>query len=267
MAEITTDPRWQDEEPPRKSTRARWLVGIGAVVVAAAVAAAVGYSQNWGHTSRGPNAAPSASAPAHGGGGLGGTVTQDPGTGGDASRTADFKTVKFVEFHGTRLPVSPAYGPKTTTATTSSGFSHDAGGAVTAAVHLGVYASPQAGPDVYGPTLKQQATGDTSTFLSQLDSDYRQARQDSGMPDSEPLRIYTQVIGYAPLTADPTGTEVTVHLLVRGPNDSGGTIMGDFPVTLQWQSGDWRLLAPDGGQFPFNGVSTTDGYNLFPGMN
>jgi hypothetical protein len=263
LAETTTDPTWQ--EPKRRRPRWLWLVGIGAAVAVVAGAAAIGYSQNWGKDSGPGTAAPSSSAPADGG--LGGdVVTEDPGSDNGANAVS-WKGLKFEHFHGSRVPVSPLYGPKRHSDTQASGFAHNTGGAVMAAVHLGMRASAQAGPDTYGPTVEKQMTGDTTTYLAELDKSYQEARESSGLPDGEPLRIYTQVIGYAPPAADPGGDEATVTLLVRGPNRSGGTIMGDFPVTMEWADGDWKMMAPAGGEWSFNPVSSTDGYELFPGVS
>lgn len=251
-----------------KRRRRRTLLAVaGVVVAAAAIAAVIGYNDNWGKT------APAAPPAAAGGtaDSLGGTVVHpSPSSTDTAGRTAapNWKDVTFDDFHGSRLPVSPAYGPKTHTATRAAGFSHNLGGAVEAAVHLCSRVSPQAGPNTYGPAVEQQMTGDTVSFRAQLDRDYQEARQSSGLPDGTPLRIYSQVIGYAAAGADASGQTVTLHLISRGANPTtGGTVMGDFPVTLDWVAGDWKVRAPLGGQWPFNLVSSTAGYTLFPGVN
>ncbi|MGW2724872.1 hypothetical protein [Streptomyces sp. NPDC001492] len=252
-------------KPKRRRTTA--LVVTGVVVAAAVIAAVIGYHDNWGKNSP---AAPQASAS----GGIdepGGTVVT-PGanggdTGGGSSSAASWKGVTFQDFHGAPLPLSPRYGPKVHTLTRASGFAHNLGGAVEAAVHLATRSAAQAGPDTYGPTIEQQMTGDTSAFRAQVDSDYQDARQSSGVPDGTPLRIYAQTIGYAADGVDASGQTVTLHLLSRGANsDTGGTVMVDFAVTLDWAGGDWKLRAPDGGQWPNNVVNSTTGYTLFPGV-
>ncbi|MBV9023713.1 MAG: hypothetical protein JO362_07935 [Streptomycetaceae bacterium] len=255
--------------PAPKRRRRTALVVTGVVVAAAVIAAVIGYNDNWGKPSPATPPAAASGGPDEPGGTV---VSPAPGSGdnngGGSSTAPAWKGVTFQDFHGAQLPISPLYGPQVYTDTHAAGFAHNLGGAVEAAVHLGSRASAQAGPDTYGPTVEQQMTGDTSTFRAQLDSDYQEARQSSGVPDGTPLRIYAQVIGYAADGADGSGQTVTLHLLSRGANpNTGGTVMGDFPMTLDWVGGDWKLRTPDGGQWPFNPVSSTAGYTLFPGVN
>jgi hypothetical protein len=188
---------------------------------------------------------------------------QDDGT----AAALDPTQFAFRDFLGMKLPYSTAYGPRRVTATTASGFTHDLGGAVTAAVHIGVRSAPQVGPEIYGPVVEHQVVGDTATLLAQLDARHRKAREESGLPAGEPLRTYSQVIGYALPFSDPTGDEVTIHVLFRGPNSGGGSIMVDFPTTLRWLEGDWKLVPPPNWDWPGQPVVLTDGYELFPGMS
>ncbi|MGW3201938.1 hypothetical protein ACWDBD_46980 [Streptomyces sp. NPDC001118] len=261
----TPDPTDPGAKPPKRR-RTTALIVAGVVVVAAVTAAVIGYNGNWGKPAP---AQPAASSPGSAGEPGGDVVSPGTGTGtsgGDASAPS-WKHITFEDFHGAQLPVSPLYGPKVHTDSRASGFAHNLGGAVEAAVHIGSRVSAQAGPDTYGPAIEQQMTGDTSTFRTQLDSDYQDARQNSGVPDGTPLRIYAQIIGYAADGADASGQTVTLHLLSRGANPNGGTVTIDFPMTLEWVGDDWKVRAPDGGQWPFNPVTSTAGYTLFPGVN
>ncbi|MFD9850526.1 hypothetical protein [Streptomyces parvus] len=262
---LTSDPQWQPVKPKR---RGRLLIGVGTAAVVLAAAALIGYSQDWGKDSGPSSPAAAPSAPVGSGGGLGGEVTAEPDSGPESADDVDWKGLRYDTFHGTQVPVSPRYGPKTVDAATASGYTHDSGGAIVAAVQLGVRVSAQAGPDTYAPTVERQVTGDTTTLLAQLDADHQEARESSGLPESEPLRIYTQVIGYAPLSSPATGPETTVRLLIRGPGGDGGTVMGEIPLTLQWDtaSADWKMVAPASGEWTFQAVSTTAGYRLLPGL-
>lgn len=254
--------------PAAKRPRRTALIVTGVIVAAAVVAAVIGYNDNWGKHSATPPAAASGGSAGEPGGAV---ITPAPGSGDNgngSSAAASWKDVTFEDFHGAQLPVSPLYGPKVHTDTRAAGFAHSLGGAVEAAVHIGARVAAEAGPSAYGPTIEQQMTGDTSTFRAKTDSDYQDARRNSGVPDGTPLRVYAQIIGYAAGGADASGQSVTLHLVSRGANpDNGGTVTIDFPMTLEWVGGDWKVRAPDSGQWPFNPITSTAGYTLFPGVN
>ncbi|AXK34652.1 hypothetical protein DVA86_20375 [Streptomyces armeniacus] len=237
------------------------MVG-GGLVLAALGAAMIGHSQGWGEDTAPPPAAAPSSEPEHGpdGAGNGKPAPAAPREQGEP----DWNGLTRMDVHGAQLPVSPVHGPKNATEQAASGFTRDIGGAALAAVHLATRVSPQVGPKVYVPNAERMK-GDRTAFLAQVDADYAKARDASGLPEGEPLRIHAQVIGYAAPAAASSAEQVTVHLLSRGAGPDGGEVLVSVPVTLTWSDGDWALRTPPGGKWPGQSVTGTAGYTLFPG--
>lgn len=243
------------------------LIGVGGLALAAIVAAAIGSSQGWGQASAPPP--PAAAPPADG---TPAAPIEDDTQGHEEHDHADqpepdepnWEGMSYQDLHGAQLPVSPVHGPATVTAAEASGFTRDEAGAALAAVHLGTRVGPHVGPDIYVPNIERMR-GDISAMMAQVDAEYAAARAASGLPDSEPLRIYGKTIGYAmPLPPGPDTEEVTVHLLGRGAGEDGGEVLVTIPVTLVWLDGDWRLTVPPGARWSGQPVAGTAGYSLFP---
>jgi hypothetical protein len=88
----------------------------------------------------------------------------------------------------------------------------------------------------------------------------RPRREKSCLPESEPIRSYSELRGHALPYADPTGVQVTVHPLLRGPNPGGGSIMIRLPLPLQWLENGWTLVSPPNGDWPGEPVIAADRY-------
>jgi hypothetical protein len=172
--------------------------------------------------------------------------------------------VTWVNVAGAAVVVS-ADGPRHDAHGLASGFAHTPFGAVLAAVHITVRLTPQAGPDVYEPTLHDQVIGaDTAALSARLEADYDQARSQLGLPYGVAAgRLYASVAGYRIDSASPAA--VALRLLVEGPAAGGGSQFAVTAVEMHWSDGDWRLVAPPAGDWGrvVSPTRTTDGFTLF----
>lgn len=168
---------------------------------------------------------------------------------------------------GARVPVSRSAGPRDLRAGRARGFAHNPLGAVLAAAHISLRLSPQAGPRVFGPTLREQVVGGNAAALGQqLDDEYEQARARLGLPYGKPAgRLYSTARGYRVDQDAPTTAEV--RLLIEGPGKAGAPVLVELRVHTEWVGEDWTLVAPPGGTW--DGVTAlvtdTTGYTPFAG--
>ena len=184
-----------------------------------------------------------------------------------AKALADADDLRWVTVAGAVVPVSAAAGPRqTTTDGRARGFARSPLGAVLAAAHISVRLCPQAGPAVFGATLRDQVTGaHTAALARQLDDDYEQARAQLGVPYGEPAgQLYSTTRGYR-LDA-LAGDTATVRLLLQGPSGRTGSVLVALTVHLQWVVTDWALVAPVGGTWDDAAAVITDSsdYARFP---
>lgn len=184
---------------------------------------------------------------------------------GSASPSPPADDMRWDTVAGARVPVSRSAGPAHTADGRARGFARTPLGAVLAAVHISVRLSPQAGPTVFEPTLREQVVGAGAAALGeQLDEDYQQARAQLGLPYGQPAgRLYSTSRGYR---IEAGADTATVRLLIEGPGPSGGSVLIALVVTVQWVGGDWALVAPPGGDWSTNASVVTDtaGYTRFP---
>jgi hypothetical protein len=176
-----------------------------------------------------------------------------------------FAGVSWRDYHGVLLPYSAEDGPHDTASDLASGFAKTPRGALLAAIHVAVRANVQWGSRVFGPTIERQVTGpDASTLLDATRRAYERLRGDR--PDGALLSRGYVVLeafrwqGYSPEAA-------SLDLVSAGPGDSDVTVRAVARFQLQWQDGDWRLLAPPGGTWVGTAapVDSPDGYVRFPG--
>ncbi len=148
---------------------------LGLAVVVAGLVVTVGHR---GDPVRDPAVVPATPAA--------GTVAS--GSAGSAGPDA----VSWSTVAGAKVPVSATAGPSDTSAGRARGFAHTPLGAVLAAANISVRLSPQVGPEVFRPTLREQVVGPDADALAQhLDEDYQAARAQLGLPYGAPAgRLY-----------------------------------------------------------------------------
>ena len=171
----------------------------------------------------------------------------------------DLSGVSWRSLQGYELPVSAQAGPRDTSGGLASGYADTPLGALLAAVNITARTSWQFGPGVFGPTVNRQVTGRFAAQLLAAD----QNSWSQGAPESPAGTTGTRQVAfsfdeYAPAAA-------SVNLV------SGAPGAGDYAVTqvhLVWARGDWRVVAPPGGDWADSAaqVTTADGFTAFPGQ-
>ncbi len=78
-------------------------------------------------------------------------------------------------------------------------------------------------------------------------------------------RGYAVEAAYRFTTWSPSAA--TVDVVTEGPGSSGTTLLAMTRVEVLWQHGDWRLVAPPGGDWAnaAASISSLTGYTTFPG--
>jgi hypothetical protein len=176
--------------------------------------------------------------------------------------------LRWSDYHGVELPSSPAAGPRDTSGGLASGFTDTPLGALLAALNIAVRANAQWGPDIYGPTIRDQVIGpDAAALLSSCQADYAQASQAAHITGGAPL-------GNAYVTEEAfrwvawTPSDATVDLVSAGPGSQGTTVQATTRVEVVWSGGDWQVVAPAGGDWGNAAaeLSSLSGYTIFPGQ-
>ena len=177
------------------------------------------------------------------------------------------QNLTWVDFHGMRLPVSATAGPRDTRGGLASGFADTPQGALLAAINIGVRTAAQWGGAIFVPTITRQVTGPAAlALLHAEETAYAQLRAATHVRAGQPAGPgYATEDGYrfaawSPVTA-------TVEVLTIGPTASGATVLAATRVQVAWQRGDWRVVAPPGGNWANAGtaISSPVGYTIFPG--
>ena len=238
--------------PARRAPR-RLLPAVAAVI-AVAGAGLVLLLARGGTAGNGaaPGRSPAASAPADG--------AQLP--------QVSLAGLRWSDYHGVELPSSPVAGPRDTSGGLASGFADTPLGALLAALNIAVRANAQWGPDIYGPTIRDQVTGpDAAALLSSCQADYAQASQAAHVTGGAPLgNAYVSEeafrwVAYA-------SSDATVDLVSAGPGNQGITVQATTRVQVIWSGGDWLVVAPPGGDWGNAAaeLSSLSGYTVFPGQ-
>ena len=180
----------------------------------------------------------------------------------------DLAGLRWSDYHGVELPSSPAAGPRDTSGGLASGFTDTPLGALLAALNIGVRANAQWGPGIYGPTIRDQVTGpDAGALLAGCQAGYAQASQAAHITGGAPLgNAYASEeafrwVAYA-------SSDATVDLVSAGPGPQGTTVRATTRVEVVWSGGDWRVVAPPGGDWGNAAaeLSSLSGYTVFPGQ-
>jgi hypothetical protein len=169
-------------------------------------------------------------------------------------------------FHGIALPGSAHDGPHHTRGGLAWGFSDTPRGALLAAVNIAVRTAAQWGPAIYQPTIRRQVTGPAARTLLAADaSGYAALRAAARVRPGQPAgRAYAveaayRFTAYGPRTA-------AVDIVTEGPASIGTTVLAVTRIRLAWQRGDWRVIAPPGGDWASSATATSSlsGYTTFP---
>jgi hypothetical protein len=173
----------------------------------------------------------------------------------------------WTDFHGIQLPVSPAAGPRHTVSGLASGFTDTPDGALLAAINIGVRTAAQWGPAIFTPTITSQVAGpDQAALLHAATSGYAGLRAAAHVRAGQPIgRGYAAEVAYRFDAWTPAAA--TVDVVSAGPGSNGTTVLAATRIQVIWQRGDWRVLAPPGGNWAAAAVaiSSLTGYTIFPG--
>lgn len=176
--------------------------------------------------------------------------------------------LRWSAYHGVMLPSSPAAGPRDTYGGLASGFTDTPLGALTAALNIAVRANAQWGPGVYGPTIRGQVTGPyAAALLAGCQATYAQDSKAAHVTGGAPLgNAYVTEEAFRWVAWSPD--DATVDLVSAAPGSQGVTVRATVRVQVTWSGGDWRVVAPPGGDWgnAAAGLSSLSGYTLFPGQ-
>ncbi|MEU7004182.1 hypothetical protein [Nonomuraea sp. NPDC046570] len=166
------------------------------------------------------------------------------------------------EYHGVRLPLSAADGPRATGDDLASGFARTQPGALLAVLHIAVRANAQWGPAVFDPTITRQVIGtDQQALMTATHDLYERSRTEAGLPPGSSLGdVYVVYEAYRWQSYTPDAA--TVDIVSAGPTPSGGTVRASTRIQVRWQDGDWRVVAPLGGDWGNTATQVTslEGY-------
>lgn len=158
----------------------------------------------------------------------------------------DPANVTFRDVYGAAVPASAA-GPRVIDADGRvSGFDHSPAGAVEAAASL-TYSANSAQPlATIQATVAQQVVGpDKPAFLAHLEQE-----QAAGEPGASQIAA-SRAAGFGVWAYEVTSytpSAARVDLLVRAAT-GGAVSYVNFETAVQWHAGDWRLVAPPGGDW------------------
>jgi hypothetical protein len=238
--------------PARRAPLQAWLA---AAIVIAVVSAGLGLAVT--SHGGGPGSGRRPSGPA-----------APPAASGPRLPSVSLAGLRWSDYHGVRLPSSPAAGPRHTRNGLAWGFSDTPLGALLAALNIAVRANAQWGPDVFVPTISNQVTGpDAAALLAACQAGYGRASQAAHITGGRPLGN-AYVTEQAFRWAGWSPGDATVDLVSAGPGSGGVTIRASTRIEVVWSGGDWRAVAPPGGDWgnAAGRLSSLAGYTVFPGQ-
>ena len=246
--------------PPLPRRRRRLFLLFAAVIALAAIAAALDHTH--AHPPR--SHIPGARVPGHRTRGIrqAGQTHAARSIAGHCHRDG----LRWADFHGIQLPESAKDGPRHTRGGLAWGFADTRAGALLAAVNIAVRTAAQWGPEIYQPTIRHQVTGpDAAALLTADASDYAALRAAAHVRPGQPAgRGYAVEAGFRFVAYTPAGA--TVDIVTEGPGSGGTTVMVATRVEVVWLRGDWRVVAPPGGDWASSAtaISSLTGYTTFP---
>ena len=176
--------------------------------------------------------------------------------------------LRWADFHGIALPVSAQDGPREMRGGLASGFTDTPSGALLAAINIGVRTAALWGPAIYAATISRQVTGpDQATLLHNQAAAYARLRASAHVRQGQPTgRGYAVEAAYRFVAYTPA--DATADVVTAGPGSDGTTVLAATRIEVVWRGGDWRLVAPPGGDWgnSATAVSSRTGYTTFPGQ-
>jgi hypothetical protein len=242
----------------RRPRRTLAAITSAAVLLTGATAALLVHKQMHNGRRRDVAALPAASRP-----------TRNPAIPPRASSAefVDLAGLRWVDFHGIRLPVTAQDGPREMRGGLASGFTDTPAGALLAAINIGVRTAAQWGPPVYQPTITHQVVGpDTAALLTAQAAAYQQLQATTHVASGQPAgRGYAVEAAYRLVTYNPSDT--ALDLVTAGPGSDGTTVLAVTRIEVTWRDGDWRVVAPPDGDWGNSATTITSltGYTIFPG--
>jgi hypothetical protein len=246
----------------RRVCRRRRLFLLFCLVIALAVIASVLDHSHARPGNRSHTGARTASVPGHAASAKAAKQVATPKSAGSATGAG----LHWADFYGIQLPTSAGAGPRHTRNGLAWGFADTQEGALLAAVNIAVRTAALWGPDIYQPTIRQQVTGSDATALLKADaSGYAALRAATHAAPGQPAgRAYAVEAGFRFVAYTPADT--TVDIVTEGPGSGGATVRTATRVEVVWLRGDWRVVAPPGGDWANSAIaiSSLTGYTSFP---
>jgi hypothetical protein len=229
------------------TTRTRNLTVVAALAIIAGIVAAAVSGGGPARPAAVPSPSSSSPAPA-----AGAPVT---------TPVTDVAGLRWVHDDGYLLPESAPAGPRHMSGGLASGFADTPLGALVAMINIAARTAWEFGPAVFQPTIESQVTGPYADEMLSLDLDAygTGATQVSG-------QSYARITGYQ--WAGYTPQDATADLVEVGPAGDGTTIYAAIQIQAQWLNGDWRIVAPVGGDWADSAtqIGSLNGYLIFPGQ-
>ena len=178
----------------------------------------------------------------------------------------DVTGLRWAGFHGIALPASPRTAPATPAAAWRPGSPTLPPG------HCWRPSTSRSdrrpvGPAVYAPTITRQVTGpDQAALLHNQAAAYGQLQASARVRPGQPVgRGYAVVAAYRLAAYAPAGA--TVDVVTASPGTDGTTVLAATRIEVIWRRGDWRVVAPAGGDWAnaATAISSLTGYRIFPG--
>ncbi len=245
----------------RPATSGRRLM-LAAVLVIAVLGAAIVFMTRHRSTA----ARPAATAPSATAAGSGAPAPSPSLPSASPGARVILAGLRWADFGGVSLPVSPTAGPHDTRKGLAAGYADTPAGAVLAAVNIAVRATPQGGPGIFTPTISRQVTGPDVRALQQAcAAAYGQAISASGRRYGQPLGpAYVVEQAYRLVSFAPA--QATVDVASTGPGPQGVTVRAVTRVEVVWLRGDWHVVAPPGGDWAASATALTSlaSFTLFP---